>query len=296
MNLDTQQTAAVRAEGSSVMVLAGAGSGKTRVLIERIAYLIEECKVSPYEILAFTFTRKAAGEIKERLVERIGNKAHHCYLGTMHALALNMINRFGDVIGMKSKAVTVYGSWEEQFLLKETAIDLGLNNGKTWKIPKKDIDAMFARYYQEGIEPDEDDPIRTLFLAFIQRCKENNSFTYGALLVGLRLLVPTLARYLNIKHILVDEVQDLDAIQWIIVNGMRSAFDASLYVVGDISQSIYAWRGAVPEYLVTHQEEFSIYNLESNYRSLMPIVESANKLIEHNMMKLPLVMKSMRAA
>lgn len=280
--LDTQQIAAVSAEGERIMVLAGAGSGKTRVLIERIAYIIDEHKVSPYEIMAFTFTRKAAGEIKERLLERIGNDAHHVALGTMHALALGMINRFGDVIGMKSASVTVYSQWEEEFLLKEVAIDMGVHTGKAWKIALKEINAVFARYYQQGLEPEEEDPIRPLFLAFIQRCRENNSMTYGGLLVGLRLLIPTMAKYMHIKHILVDEVQDIDPLQWQIIRLMEKAFGAVLYVVGDIDQSIYEWRGAAPKYLVDHQDEFNIFRLETNYRSMPEIVTAANRLINHN--------------
>jgi len=282
MNLDSQQTAAVLTDSKRALVLAGAGSGKTRVLIERIAYLLEEQKVSPYEIVAFTFTRRAAGEISSRLADRIGNKTYRISMGTMHALALSMINRFGEIIGLKSKAVTVYSQWEEDFLLKDVAQDMGIHNGKTWKVPKKDIDKVFSRYYQQGIEPDENSPLSPLFHALIQRCRENNSLSYGGLLIGLRLLIPTMAQYLHIKHILVDETQDLDALQWSIVNEMCAAFKASLYVVGDTDQSIYSFRGAVPEYLVDHQSEFDIYRLETNYRSMPEIVTAANSLIEHN--------------
>lgn len=236
MNLDPQQTAAVKTDSRRALVLAGAGSGKTRVLIERIAYLIEEQKVSPYEVMAFTFTRRAAGEIKSRLEERIGHKAYNVTLGTMHALALNMINRFGEVIGLKSKAVTVYSQWEEEFLLKDVAQEMGLFNGKAWKIPKKDVMAVFDAYYQRGIEPEEDSTLSPIFRAFIQRCRENNSLTHGGLLIGLRLLIPTLAKYTNIKHILVDEVQDIDHLQWAIILEMEKAFGASLFVVGDVDQ------------------------------------------------------------
>jgi len=282
MSLDQQQQAAVKTDSRRALVLAGAGSGKTRVLIERIAHLIEEKKASPYEVMAFTFTRRAAGEIKTRLHERIGGAAYRVTLGTMHALALSMINRFGDVIGLKSKAVTVYSQFEEDFLLKEVAKDMGLHNGKAWKVKKGDVDAVFNAYYQRGVEPEEEGAIKDLFHAFIQRCRENNSMTYGGLLVGLRLLIPTLARYLHIKHILVDEVQDIDHLQWAIILEMERAFNASLFVVGDVDQSIYEWRGAAPKYLVDHQSEFDIYRLEMNYRSRHGIVIAANSLIENN--------------
>lgn len=292
MELDLQQRAAVTTDSRRAMVLAGAGAGKTRVLVERIAHLIEN-GASPFEIMAFTFTRKAAGEIRDRLVERIGNKAYRVEMGTMHALALRMVKRFGSFIGFRWEGVTVYGEWEEAFLLREIARELFIYDGK-WKIPKKVVDAAFARYYQTGAEPGPDEPVRALFDVFIARCRENNALTYGSLLVGMRLLIPKLAEYLKTKHILVDESQDLDLLQWNIVNEMIKAFGAALYIVGDVSQSIYSWRGALPEYLVEHQGEFDIFNLESNYRSYPEIVEAANKLIENNVMRLPLTMKSMR--
>jgi len=292
MNLDLQQQAAVQTESRSALVIAGAGSGKTRVLTERIGHLIEHAKVSPYEILSFTFTRKAAGEMKARLESRIGPKAHHVTMGTMHAIALQMLRRFGELVGLRPGGITVYSAWEEEFLLKEVARDIGFYK-KTWKVPKKDIDRMFADFYQEGKSPSDDHPARDLFLAFMQRCRENNALTYGGLLMGLDLIVSTLAKHLHWRHILVDEIQDIDPLQWKIINALCRAFNASLFVVGDIDQSIYAFRGAVPGYLLEHQGEFDIFLLESNYRSAAPIVDGANRLIAHNTGRIG---KTMRAA
>ncbi|MCE5212649.1 MAG: ATP-dependent helicase [Deltaproteobacteria bacterium] len=294
INLDQQQQVAVHTESARVLVLAAAGSGKTRTLIERIAYLVEEKNVSCYEITAFTFTRKAAGEIQSRLVERLGNKAYKIKMGTMHSLALEMIQNFGEVIGLKNKHVTVYGDFEEQFLLKDCALAMGVYNGKSWKPKKGDVDAVFNSYYQTGVEPDGLDPVHDLFKAFIARCKENNSMTYGGLLTGLKLLIPTMKEYVNIKHIFVDEIQDIDTLQWMIIREMEEVFSASLYVVGDLDQSIYAWRGAVPEYLLEHQNEFDIYRLQTNYRSRASIVNAANKLIANNIDRLPMEMIATR--
>lgn len=292
--LDPQQQTAVETQSERALVIASAGSGKTRTLIERIAYLVEEQHTSPYEIMSFSFTRKASQEIRTRLVDRIGNKAYHCSLGTMHSIALQMIQRFGDVIGLKTKQITVYGDWEEQYLLKDVAASLGIWNGKAWKIKKGDIDQVFADYYERAIEPKEENAVYDLFNAFIARLKENNAATYNSLLIGLRSLIPTMAKYLKIRHILIDEIQDISVLQWHIINEMQSAFGASLFCVGDDSQSIYSWRGAVPEYLVEHQKEFDIYNLSSNYRSLPDIVIAANKLIENNVTRLPLTMIPVR--
>jgi DNA helicase-2/ATP-dependent DNA helicase PcrA len=272
MKLDRQQESAVITEAKKTLVIAGAGSGKTRVLTERIAYLIEAQKVSPYEILAFTFTRKAAGEIRERLETRLETKAGHITVGTMHAIALKMLHKFGNIIGLKAKQLTVYSQWETDYLLKDVAAEMGIFK-KSWKIPKKDIDRCFADYYEKGQEPLEDNPVHDLFQAFVQRCRENNALTYGALLTGF-----------------VDEIQDIDILQWSIINELCENLKASLFVVGDVDQSIYSWRGAVPEYLIEHQHEFKIYRLETNYRSDKNIVTAANNLIKHNMDRIPKTM------
>ncbi len=283
MNLDAQQQHAVETESWRAMVISGAGSGKTRVLTERVAHLVENCKVSPSEIMVMTFTRKAASEMQSRLEERTGNSASELTLGTMHALALRMINRFGEVIGMKSRKVTIYCEWEEAYLLRDVALEMGLHDGKKWKGMKAgDVMNVLGAYYQRGVEPEASDPTHDIFKAFIQRCRENNALTYGGLMIGLRLLIPTMAKYLNIKNILVGEVQDIDHLQWDIILEMEKQFGAALFVVGDVDQSIYEWRGAAPKYLVDHQDEFWIYRLESNYRSVPSIVEASNRLIAHN--------------
>ena len=287
MILDHQQQSAVKTTSPRALILAGAGSGKTRVLIERIAWLIETQKVSPTEIMAFSFTRKASGEIRDRLKERIGGKASGAQMGTMHGLALELIHRFGEVLGLRPASVTVYGDWEAGYLLADVAQEMSAK-----KPALKAAKEALERYYQTGDEPKEDDPGRDLFMVFLARCRENNALTYGALLVGLRLLVPTLAKYLHVRHILVDEVQDIDPLQWAIINEMVSAFNANLFVVGDIDQSIYEFRGAVPGYLVDHSGEFDIYRIENNYRSTPSIVEASNRLISHNTDR---VEKTMRA-
>lgn len=295
INLDPQQLAAVTTKSRRALVVAGAGSGKTRVLTERIAHLIEQEHASPYEILCWTFTRKAAGEMRERLVNRIGVQAHQITMGTMHAVALQMVRRFGELAGYKPASLTVYGAWEEDFLLKEVAREIGFLK-KSWKVPKKDVDRAFSDYYERGIEPGADDPCRLLFTHFLTRCGENNALTYGGLLIALKRLIPAITTYLRIRHILVDEVQDIDPLQWSIINDMCSAFSATLFVVGDVDQSCYSFRGAVPEYLVAHQREFDVFHLETNYRSYTEIVEASNRLIRHNAQRIDKTMRAARAS
>ncbi len=289
MNLDIQQQTAVKTTSPRALVLAGSGSGKTRVLIERIAWLIETQKVSPTEIMAFSFTRKASGEIQDRLKERIGRKVNGVQMGTMHGLALEFIHRFGEAIGLRPASVTVYGDWESGYLLAEVAQEMSAK-----KPALKAAKEALERYYQTGEEPKEEDPGRDLFTVFLARCRENNALTYGALLVGLRRLIPILAKYFYVRHVLVDEIQDIDPLQWAIINEMVSSFKANLFVVGDIDQSIYEFRGAVPEYLVEHQGDFDLYRLEANYRSVPSIVEASNRLISRNVDRIPKTMRATR--
>ena len=295
ITLDDQQQAAVFTDSKKTLVLAGAGSGKTRVVVERIAHLIENKKVSPYEILALTFTRKAAGELRSRIEERIGGgKANHITIGTIHGVALKLLRRFGDLVGAKAQNITVYGGFEEEYLIKEIAIDLGIIKGKTWKIPKKEINTMLNAYYSKGEKPKEDHPGYALFKELMTVCRENNAMTYGMLLTAMMELVPKVKQYLNWKHIFLDEAQDTDPLQWWIVEEFPRLLGASLFAVGDIDQSIYRFRGAVPEYLVSQQDQFDIYRLENNYRSVPEIVEASNRLIEHNNERIPKTMRATR--
>jgi len=295
MNLSQEQSNAVLAESKSALCLAGAGSGKTRVLVSRINHLIENCQVSPYEVLCVTFTRKAAGEMTERLVESVGAKAHSVTMGTLHSVALKMIQRFGEFIGLNPGKITVYSSWEEGILLKDVCQELGYHNGKTWKgVKKKEIDAAFHLFYTRKNRNERDYIPNEIMDAFFLRCRENNALTYGLIMTEFHSLIPRIANMLNYRHVLIDEVQDLDPIQWRIIRAICSICDASLFAVGDDSQSIYGFRGADPGYLVRNQEKFDIYKLKDNYRSDGYIVAAANKLIKHNAKRLDLEMNAIR--
>jgi superfamily I DNA/RNA helicase len=237
MNLSPEQRASVTTESRKALVLAGAGSGKTRVLIGRIAHLVENCQASPSEILALTFTRKAAGEMRERLHQRLGPSAYGATMGTMHAVALAQIKRFCEYLGLR-RGITVYSEWEESVLLKDAARELGLWNGKNWKgVKAGQVKDCFNAYYAKGEEPGDMDPCAGMFRHFITRCRENNALTYGGLLTGFRLLLRQLqTSWLGWKHLLVDEAQDLDPLQWALVNDLAGHCMASLFVVGDVSQ------------------------------------------------------------
>lgn len=295
MQLSQEQNNAVLAESKNVLCLAGAGSGKTRVLVNRISHLLENCQVSPYEVMAITFTRKAGSEMSERLEKLIGPKVHNITIGTMHSVALKMIQRFGEFIGLNPGKITVYSSWEEGILLKDVCKELGYYNGKTWKgVKKKEIDAAFNLFYSSKNRNERNYIPYEIMDAFFLRCRENNALTYGMIMTSFHDLIPRISNMLNFRHVLVDEVQDLDPLQWRIIRSICSICDSSLFAVGDDSQSIYGFRGADPGYLIRNQDKFDICKLKDNYRSDGYVVDAANKLIKHNVKRLDLEMNAIR--
>ncbi|OEU68472.1 MAG: hypothetical protein BBJ57_07280 [Desulfobacterales bacterium PC51MH44] len=293
MELNEKQRAVVEAMEQNILCIAPPGSGKTRVLVERAAHMIEKRKVSPYELLLLTFTRKAAGEMRARLEERIGFQAKNVTIGTFHAVALRLIQRFGTELGLRPGRITVYGDWETQFLLKDIAMELGVYK-KAWKPRKKDIDAVFATYYNTGEPPDVEDPVWPLFMAFTARLKENNSLTYGSILTGLQLLLPFIGEHLKWRHIMMDESQDSDCLQWSLVENIKSITGSTLFCVADPDQAIYGWRGADVDYLVRNQGNFTTYHLNINYRSTGKIVAAANNLIKNNAIRVEKTMEACR--
>jgi superfamily I DNA/RNA helicase len=283
MNLSQEQQAAAYTNSKRALIIAGAGSGKSRTLVSRVEYLIKENNVSPYEVAAITFTRLAAKELVKRLEKAIGSGAKKIIASTIHGMALNYLQRFGELINLKPGKITVYSPWEEEFLLKEVAKELGYHTGKAWKgVKKGDIIAGFHDFYTTGSWRPECDKEIEIMKAFFSRCKENNALTYGTILTEFKRLIPYIWKFMGLRHVLCDEVQDNDPLQWQILNDICNACNASLFAVGDPRQSIYSFRGADPEYLIRNKHLFDIYNLKDNYRSSANIVEAANNLIGHN--------------
>lgn len=286
MELTAEQQSAVTTESNRVLVVAGAGSGKTRVLTERVAHLTEDKQVRPVEILAFTFTRMAAQEMRDRIEKRLGIHGQRVEIGTMHGVALGLLKRFGEMVGFRPYALSVYSEWQANFLFEDCAAELGLKKGKTWKAPKKELQAALRHFEATGEMPAPMSPAYGLILSFRQRCKQNNACTYGELLTYFEQLIDlgVVTRYTSWLHVLVDEAQDLDMRQWRIVE--KLCLDRSLFAVGDIRQSIYAFRGACPQYLFDRVASFDIYNLTANFRSAECVVNAANRLIARNGMVL----------
>lgn len=291
---DQCQQKVIEATDKNILCIAAPGSGKSFCLVNRVVHLIQNRQVSPHEVCMVTFTRLAAQEMKKRIEAQIGEeKAKHITIGTYHSIALRTLKRFGEMIGYKIKNITVYGSFEENFMIKEIAQDMGIFK-KTWNPPKKDIDEVFLNYYSKGIPPEPDNKVYPLFQEFVNRCFENQSLPYGGLLVAFRLLYPKIAHYLKWQHILVDEAHDNNTIQFDVVRGIQSILDSNLFIICDLDQSIYKFREATPEWILNHQHEFKTYFLENNYRSVPDIVEASNNLIRHNTQRIEKTMRAVR--
>lgn len=299
-SLNQEQKAAVMAPEANVLVLAGAGSGKTRTLIERVAWLIQN-GASPYEIVCATFTRAAATEMRGRLVDRIGARhARKVSLSTLHGLGLRLMSRYGECVGLRSGSISVYTPLEMQTLLEHEGEMLGLYVKGKWKHGKKALDGIFESI--EAGEPcPEESPYFPLVRSFEAACRANNAVPYYGLIHGLAHMAEMgkVREYTSWKYLLVDEAQDLDAMQWRALAAIQKHADkGELYAVGDLSQSIYGFRGAVPDYLqgMIEDDKLAVYELKSNYRSDKSIVDAANRLIGHNRSYRALEMQAMRPA
>lgn len=295
--LNSEQQAAVTTCDSSVLVLAGAGSGKTRTLIERVAWLIEH-GASGHEIVCATFTRAAAGEMRARLEARIGEReASKVTLSTLHGLGLRLLSRYGHCIGLRRGKLTVLGPLETITLLEHEGEKLGLYAKGKWRHGKKALDAIFSQV-ETGEAVDADSPYLPLAKSFASACRACNTLPYYGLIHGLVEMIDRglVSEFTNWKYMLVDEVQDLDPMQWRAVSKFRDYDGSEVFAVGDLSQSIYSFRGAVPQFLqkLVDGGYFRLYKLQNNYRSDGAIVRGANRLIAHNKLHTVLEMQPMR--
>ena len=283
ITLNSEQQAAVQAPLFDCSILAGAGSGKTRVIVERIAYMIEPHWISPYDIVALTYTRKAAGEMKERLLDRIGRKAHQLFVGTIHGWCLNQLYRYGDAIGWKPSTMSVFDTDQAKAMLDWTLEDLGfMKNGKIKKIKRRDLDRAFLSLETTSTMPSDKDLCRVL-TAFARGCKESNALTYPMILGEmLSLLDVNEVRDIiqnKVKHLILDEVQDTTPLQFRIVSLLQPE---TRYLVGDIRQSIFGFAGANLLETVRELSKGHLYYLSSNYRSTAKIVTAGNRVMEHH--------------
>jgi len=288
---EKQQQAVVHNAGPAV-ILAGAGSGKTRVLTTRTAWLIQKQQVSPDKILLMTFTNKAAGEMNKRVQQLTGYKLP--YSGTFHGFCARILRRESEAIGLSSDYL-IYDAADQTTLLKQIYKDKNINTQKfkpnTVKalISNAKNDLMDVDEYEQQADNDFHQTVAKIYRWYQQRLLQQNAVDFDDLLNNMVTLFnhhpQILEKYQQqFEHVLVDEYQDTNKAQYQLTKQL-SLPQRNVYVVGDFSQSIYAWRGADYRNLFYLKQDFkdiAEYRLEQNYRSTQQILTAATKLISNN--------------
>ncbi|MBO5805699.1 MAG: UvrD-helicase domain-containing protein [Tidjanibacter sp.] len=299
--LNPAQEAAVRDFQAPSLIVAGAGSGKTRVLTCRIAWMISQ-GVAPYSIMALTFTNKAAKEMRERITTLVGEaKSRYIWMGTFHSVFLRILYNEVDKIGFQPN-FTIYDTAQSESLIKSLIKEMQLSD-EVYKprevhsrISLAKNNLVTYQSYESSAQLMEEDKKRRmpqfyqLYRNYCVRCKQNNAMDFDDLLLQTNILFrdhpEVLAKYRErFPYILVDEYQDTNYAQYLIVRSLAGSPNANICVVGDDAQSIYSFRGAKIENIFRFQRDFPsarIYKLEQNYRSTQTIVDAANSIIEHN--------------
>ncbi|MFF3401803.1 DNA helicase PcrA [Streptomyces sp. NPDC002659] len=303
--LNEQQRAAVVHTGSPLLIVAGAGSGKTRVLTHRIAYLLGTRSVHPGQILAITFTNKAAGEMKERVEQLVGPRANAMWVSTFHSACVRILRRESKRLGFTS-SFSIYDAADSKRLMALVCRDLDLDPKK---FPPKAFSAKISNLKNELIDEETfadqaaDGFEKTLAEAYRMyqgRLREANALDFDDIImttVHLLQAFPDVAEHYRrrFRHVLVDEYQDTNHAQYTLVRelvgtGYEDLAPAELCVVGDADQSIYAFRGATIRNILQFEEDYpdaTTILLEQNYRSTQTILSAANAVIERNESRRP---------
>ncbi|AQW51502.1 DNA helicase PcrA [Streptomyces violaceusniger] len=298
--LNEQQRAAVEHTGSPLLIVAGAGSGKTRVLTHRIAYLLGARGTHPGQILAITFTNKAAGEMKERVEELVGPRANAMWVSTFHSACVRILRRESKKLGFTS-SFSIYDAADSKRLMSLVCRDLDLDPKR---FPPKSFSAKISNLKNELIDEETfagqatDGFEKTLAEAYAMyqaRLREANALDFDDIImttVNLLQAFPDVAEHYRrrFRHVLVDEYQDTNHAQYTLVRELvgtdtEETTAAELCVVGDADQSIYAFRGATIRNILQFEEDYPTARtilLEQNYRSTQTILSAANAVIERN--------------
>jgi len=290
--LNPSQAEAVSHAGGPVLVLAGAGSGKTRIITERIAYLIEKKGEHPSGILAVTFTNKAANEMKERLNRLIGPATKSLWLGTFHSTCLRILKREIKHLSGFRQDFIIYDDGDQLKLIKECMERLNIGDKE---LDPRSVRSRIDGAKNKGLDPGEagrdihDERVSKIYALYEQGLRKLNALDFGDLLyVTVRLFreKPDVLRHYQetFRHILVDEYQDTNHMQYKIVE-LLSKKHRDIFVVGDDNQSIYGWRGADITNILNFEKDFPdsrVIKLEKNYRSTKTILSAANGLIRKN--------------
>jgi len=294
-SLNEAQRQAVLATEGPVLVLAGAGTGKTRVLTTRLAHIIHQGLARPWEVMAVTFTNKAAREMKERIERLVGMPVERLWLGTFHAIGARILRRHAELVGLKPNFTIL--DTDDQLRLVKQLLEAAEVDDRRW--PARAVLAVFQRWKDRGLVPERVPPgdggemaggrVLELYARYQERLKTLNACDFGDLLLhGLTLFTKNaevLKEYQErFKYILVDEYQDTNVAQylWLRLLAQRRR---NICCVGDDDQSIYSWRGAEVGNILRFEKDFpgaKVIRLEQNYRSSGHILAAASGLIAHN--------------
>jgi len=293
--LNEAQRAAVETIDGPLLVLAGAGTGKTRVLTTRFAHILLTRRAWPSQVLAVTFTNKAAREMRERVGAMLGQPVEGLWLGTFHALCARMLRRHAKLVGLEAN-LTILDADDQLRLLKQV---MEAERIDTKRFPPPALMAIIQRWKDRGLTParitkNEDSDFangqaRALYAAYQDRLRTLNAADFGDLLLHmteiLREQPEVLAQYhRQFRYILVDEYQDTNLVQYLWLRLLAQGHH-NICCVGDDDQSVYSWRGAEVENILRFERDFEgarIVRLETNYRSTAPILAAASALIAHN--------------
>ena len=294
---DKQYEAVVNTEGPC-LVIAGAGSGKTKVLTHKIAYLIGEKKVKPWDILAITFTNKAANEMKERITNLIGNEAVDIWMGTFHSICVRILRKFIDRIGFDSSFI-IFDTSDQRALVKACTKDLNIDDklfsdrSVLSEISNAKNEMLSPESYTQKVTGDfRKEKIAKIYELYQKRLKENNAIDFDDIInYTIRILTENpdiLDYYTNkFKYVLVDEYQDTNKAQFTLITLFASKH-GNITVVGDNDQGIYSFRGADITNILNFEKDFpgtKIIKLEQNYRCTQNILKVANSVIKNNEVK-----------
>lgn len=289
-----QKEAVLQTEGP-LLILAGAGSGKTRVLTHRVAYLIEEKQVNPWNILAITFTNKAAGEMRERVDQLVGFGAESIWVSTFHSTCVRILRRHIEYLGYTTN-FSIYDSDDQKTLMKQVFKAMDVD---TKQFKERSVLGTISSAKDKLIGPEEfllnagqdfrQRRIGEIYKEYQKRLKKNNALDFDDLIVKTVELFQNNSEILNyyqerFKYIMVDEYQDTNLAQFKLVSLLASKY-RNLCVVGDDDQSIYRFRGADIGNILSFEEMFpgaKVIKLEQNYRSTQNILNAANGVIRHN--------------
>lgn len=293
--LNAPQKDAVLHDQGPLLILAGAGSGKTRVLTHRIAHLIKEKGVSPFSILAITFTNKAAREMKERIDKLVGEGAEKIWVSTFHSTCVRILRRDIDKIGY-DRSFVIFDTSDQQTVIKDCLKELNLNDKN---FPPKSVLHMIGSAKDELIEPQaytkmyasdfKMSKIAKIYELYQKKLMQNNALDFDDIImltIKLFLENPDVLGYYQRKfrYIMVDEYQDTNTAQYSLIS-LLAQEHKNLCVVGDDDQSIYSFRGANIRNILDFEKEFKsckVIKLEQNYRSTQKILDAANRVIRNN--------------